>query len=111
MSNNFRVLVVGLIVSGETWKALEVLSEHYGVPTPRLRVGMPKGYKRRAGCYVSKTQTIHVRNRESLYNPHVILHEFYHHLRSVTDAHGGVEKRAEEFARNFIEVYKQRFRS
>jgi len=110
MSNELRAFVVELVVSGEPWKALEVLSEHYGVPTPKLKVGMPKRYKKNVGCYVRETQTIHVQKSEKLYNPHVILHEFYHHLRSVTDMRGGIEKKAEEFARNFIKAYKQRFK-
>ena len=108
--DEFRVFVVGLIVSRDPWRALQVLSEHYGVPAPALRVGMPKGYKGMAGCYVSKSQTIHVRSRETLYDPRVILHEFYHHLRSVTDAHGGIEKKANEFAENFLKAYLRRFR-
>jgi hypothetical protein len=39
--------------------------------------------------------------------PFVVLHEFYHHLRTALDRkHRGTEKYADEFAREFIEAYK-----
>jgi hypothetical protein len=41
-------------------------------------------------------------------NPFVIIHEFYHHLRSkaVDKMHRGTEKNADKFAIEFIEAYK-----
>ncbi len=91
----FRAKVVYLILSKDTEEALELLSSHYGVVEPKLKVGMPKRYSKNPACYVHKNRTIHVSRREILWNPHVILHEFYHHLRSVTDAQGGIEKYAD----------------
>ena len=103
----FRTKVVYLILSKDTDEALELLSTHYGVVTPKLTIGMPKRYSKNPACYVSKKQTIHVSRREILWNPHVILHEFYHHLRNVTDAHGGIEKYANSFAKNYLQAYQK----
>ena len=103
----FRAKIVYLILSKDTEEALELLSQHYEVQEPKLRVGMPKRYSRNPACYVAKNRTIHVAKGEILWNPHVILHEFYHHLRRETDAQGGIEKYADKFAKNFIDAYKQ----
>lgn len=102
----FRIKVVYLILSKDTEQALTILSQHYDVAEPKLKVGMPKRYSKNPACYVSKTRTIHVSRMEILYNPFVILHEFYHHLRNVTDAQGGIEKYANQFASNYLQAYK-----
>ena len=103
----FRAKVVYLILSKDIEQALELLSSHYGIVEPKLKVGMPKRYSKNPACYVHKNRTIHVSRREILSNPHVILHEFYHHLRSVTDAQGGIEKYANSFASNYLEAYQE----
>ena len=103
----FRAKVVYLILSKDVEDALELLSTHYGVVTPKLTVGMPKRYSKNPACYVANKRTIHVSRREILSNPHVILHEFYHHLRNVTNAQGGIEKYANGFAINYLEAYKK----
>jgi len=43
-----------------------------------------------------------------LLNPFVILHEFYHHLRSksVDGTHKGTERGADKFALDFITEYQ-----
>jgi len=102
----FRAKVVGLILSKDTEKALELLSHRYRVVKPKLKVGMPKRHSRKLACYVAEKRTIHVSGREVLHNPHVILHEFYHHLRNVANAQKGVEKYAEKFAKNYLEAYR-----
>ncbi|MCW4014822.1 MAG: hypothetical protein NWF06_00455 [Candidatus Bathyarchaeota archaeon] len=102
----FRAKIVYLILSKDTDEALKMLSSHYGVVEPKLKVGMPKRYSKNPACYVAKNQTIHVSRREILYSPHIILHEFYHHLRRVTNAQGGIEKYADNFAKNYIQSYK-----
>lgn len=101
----FKAKVVSLILSKDTEKALELLSQHYRVAKPNLKVGMPKRYSKKLACYVAKKRTIHVSNREALHNPHVILHEFYHHLRNLTDAQKGIEKYAEKFAKKYLHAY------
>lgn len=101
----FKARVVYLILSKDTKKALKILSSHYKVNEPRLRVGMPKRYSKNPACYVPKNQTIFVSRREIISNPQFILHEFYHHLRRVLNAHGGIEKYADNFAKNYIQAF------
>ena len=103
----FRAKVVDLILSKDAEEALEILSNYHRVVKPKLRVGMPKRYSKNPACYVAKSRTIHVSRREILWNPHVILHEFYHHLRRETDAQGGIEKYADKFAKNYLEAYRK----
>lgn len=93
------------MLSKDTETALELLSQHYRVAKPRLKVGMPKRYSKKPACYVAKKQTIHVSHREIFYNPHVILHEFYHHLRNSTDTQRGLEKYADKFAEDYLKAY------
>lgn len=108
MVTNFRTLTVRLILSGEAEKAIEILSKNYKISVPKLKVGLPKGRKVNAlGCYSSKNSTISVRNSDVLRNPFVILHEFYHHMRtSVDKEHKGTEKNADKFAMEFIKTYE-----
>jgi Zn-dependent peptidase ImmA (M78 family) len=49
-----------------------------------------------------------VLNSDFLGNPFVILHEFYHHLRSksVDRQHRGTEKNANRFAADFLIAYQ-----
>ena len=107
---NFKTLVVWLILNGKTEHALELLSKNYKVNVPELKVGLPKGHKIKAfGCYTNKNETISVQNSDILANPFVIIHEFYHHLRSkgADKMHRGTEKNADRFAMEFIEAYKK----
>ena len=73
-----KAKIVYLILSQDTEEALELLSQHYEVAVPKLKVGMPKRYSKNPACYVGKSRTIHVAQRDVLWNPHIILHEFYH---------------------------------
>lgn len=107
--NNSKPLIVLLILNGRTEEALTIISNIYKVNTPNLKVGLPKKHKTKAyGCYTAKTETIHVLNSEILANPFVILHEFYHHIRSkgVDKIHRGTEANADKFALDFITQYK-----
>jgi hypothetical protein len=108
LQGNFKPLIVWLILNGQAEKALDLLAKNYKLSTPKLKVGLPKGRKATAfGCYTPKDATISVLNSDVIVNPFVILHEFYHHLRtSVDKQHKGTEKNADKFAREFIEVYK-----
>jgi hypothetical protein len=103
-----KALIVWLILNGKAEKALELLAEHYRVEVPKLKVGLPKGRKKKAlGCYVAKSEMIFVLNSDTLKEPFIILHEFYHHLRTALDAkHKGTEKYANEFSKEFIQAYK-----
>jgi len=102
----FKAQVVQLILAKKVEEALEALSQHYNVAAPRLRVGMPKRFGGKAGCYVSATKTIHMTSEETFYDPFVILHEFYHHLRTQGAKHRGTEKHANKFAQEYIKAYQ-----
>jgi hypothetical protein len=107
--DNFKPVVVWLIINGQTEEALTLLSSHFQVTTPKLKVGLPKKHKIKAyGCYTAKNQTISVQNSDVLINPFVVLHEFYHHLRSkgVDRIHRGTEGNADKFALDFLIHYQ-----
>jgi hypothetical protein len=102
-----RARAVWLILNSKPEEALESLSNYYHVDVPEVTVGLPKKHSNVAGCYVLHKKTIYVKNRETLYNPFVILHEFYHHLRSVSGSHRGTDKHADSFAIDSIKGYNQ----
>jgi hypothetical protein len=110
VEREFRALVVWLVLNGKAEKALELLAEHYGVEVPRLRVGLPKGRRKKTlGCYSARSGMIFVLNSDVLKEPFVVLHEFYHHLRTALDAkHRGSERYADVFAREFVEAYRSK---
>jgi len=103
----FRTSIVQLILNGKAEEALGLLAERYNVNLPRIRVGLPSRHRKNTlGCYTAKNKTITVLNSDTLKEPAVVLHEFYHHLRtSLEKKHKGTEKYAGEFAEEFIEAY------
>ena len=106
---SFKAAVVWLILEGKTEDALVLLAKAYGVGVPSLKVGLPKRHKVTAlGCYTAKDETICVMNSDALANPFVVIHEFYHHLRSkaVDKMHRGTEKNADKFALGFLQEYE-----
>ncbi len=107
--DNFKPIVVWLVLNGKPEEALELLAKNYKVKVPALKVGLPKKHKTTAfGCYTSKNQTISVLNSDVLLNPFVILHEFYHHLHSnsIDRMHKGTEGGADRFALDFIAEFQ-----
>lgn len=109
MQRNFKAYIVYLILNRQTEEALELLAKHYNVETPKLVIGLPKGHKTHVyGTYSPKNQTISLLNSDALGNPFVILHEFYHHLRTknVDRQHRGTEKNANKFAVEFLREYQ-----
>lgn len=105
---NFKVLIVALILSKRTEEAIQLLSQIYKVTVPQLEVGHVKGRKKAAGVYVLSKKAILVSNGENLWDPFIILHEFYHHIRNDGGEHRGNEKLADAFARDYINTYKMR---
>jgi hypothetical protein len=107
---DIKAMVVKLVLEGRTEKALNLLAEHYRVNVPNVRVGLPSGHlKKTNGCYSTKNITISVLNSDLLRDPFVILHEFYHHLRTTSNTrlkHKGTEKNANKFAEEFIRAYR-----
>ena len=105
----FKPLIVWLILNGKAEEALELLAKNYKVNVPKLKIGLPKGHRKNVfGCYTPRNATISVLNSDVLGNPFVILHEFYHHLRthSVDKQHKGTEKNANKFATEFLQAYE-----
>lgn len=105
----FRARVVQLIVEGNPERALRLLAKYYGVSEPKLRVGTVKRHRKVLACYIEKERRIYLSNSSFVTNPFVILHEFYHHLRSSDQGKSRqVEKRADWFAWSFIRDFKAR---
>jgi hypothetical protein len=104
----FKAFIVHLVLDSKVEQALELLSKEFKVTVPRIQVGLPRSHGSVYGCYTSRNQTICVLNGDVLKDPFVILHEFYHHLRtsSVDKKHRGTEKYANGFAKDFIAAYK-----
>lgn len=107
MEAKFKALIVWFILNGKTDEALKLLAKCYKVNLPKIKVGLPKRYRKNYGCYTAESETISVLNSDMLKEPLIILHEFYHHIRTgVTKKHKGTEKKADEFAKDYIEAYK-----
>tara|TARA_B100002003_G_C14121323_1_gene539344 strand:- start:677 stop:1021 length:345 start_codon:yes stop_codon:yes gene_type:complete len=102
----FKHKVVEEILNKRPEQAVKMLSEKYNVKPPNLYVGVVKGKSTSAlGVYIPKKKTIYVRNSDILFNPFVIIHEFYHHLRTRPTKHRGTEKYADRFAQDFIKAH------
>ena len=100
--------IVHLILNKKTEEALEMLSDFYHVDTPEIVVGTIKGKRRTVyAVYVQKERKIYALNSDIFYNPFVVLHEYYHHIRSKGGTHRGSEKRANLYAQHFIMAYKK----
>jgi len=99
---------VWLILNGKVEKAMEILAKKHGVRVPIIEVGLPKRNKRKTlACYNGKKRTISLLNSDTLKDPFVVLHEFYHHLRTADDAkHRGTEKYADAFAKEYLAAYR-----
>lgn len=108
-----KPLIVWLILNQRTEEALTLLADQYKVNVPRLKVGLPKRHKKKVlGCYQPKNETIAVFNSEIIGNSFVILHEFYHHLRTTADKqHKGTERNADQFAADFLGEYNRACRN
>ena len=104
----FKAFIVHLVLDSKVEQALELLSKEFKVTVPKIQVGLPRSHGSVRGCYTSRNQTICVLNGDVLKDPFVILHEFYHHLRtsSVDKKHRGTEKYANVFAKEFIAAYR-----
>lgn len=99
--------IVHMILTKRTEEALQALSSFYDLKPPEIVVGTVKGKRRTAyAVYVQKEKKIYAMNSAIYYNPFVVLHEFYHHLRTRGGSHRGTERHANAFARGFIDSYK-----
>ena len=102
-----KVQIVRMILEKQTEMALEKLSEFYHVIPPQIVVGTIKGKRRTVyALYVPREQKIYALNSDIFFNPFVVLHEYYHHIRSKLGIHRGSERNANRFAQDFIDAYK-----
>ena len=103
-----KAAVVALVLDSKPEEAISTLSRWYRVSEPKLGVGVFEGRtKGVAAVYSQNTRKILAARREFLFDPFVIIHEFYHHLRSTSGRHRGTEKQADRFALDFIAAYQR----
>ena len=103
-----KAQIVEMILNKKTEQALQILSEYYKVYTPQIVVGTIKGKRKTVyAVYVQKEKKIYCINSDIFYNPFVVLHEFYHHIRTSGGIHRGSEKHANMYAKSFIESYNK----
>ncbi|HUI86229.1 MAG TPA: hypothetical protein VLY21_03650 [Nitrososphaerales archaeon] len=104
----FRALVVAKILDMKPEEAIEMLSKHYRIQRPRIGIGVLEGRTKTVrAVYSQGRKEILVAKMEYFYDPFVLIHEFYHHLRSVSGKHRGTERQANEFAIDFIMAYNE----
>jgi hypothetical protein len=100
--------IVQKILNKDTERALLDLSDFYKIRPPEIVVGTIKGKRKTVyAVYVQNENKIYAMNSDIFYNPFVILHEFYHHLRSRGGIHRGSEKNANKYAKRFVEAYSK----
>lgn len=103
-----KAKVVYLILNKKTEEALQDLSKFYKVAPPEITVGTIKGKRRTVyAVYVQRESKIYCINSDIFYNPFIVLHEFYHHIRTKGGIHRGSEKYANTYAKSFIDSYKK----
>ncbi len=102
-----QALIVMMILNKRTEESIQLLSEFYNIHPPEIVVGTIKGKRKTVrAVYVGKQRRIYAENSDIFYNPLIILHEFYHHLRYRGMEHRGSEKSANNFASRFIDSYR-----
>ena len=103
-----KAKVVYLILNKKTEEALQNLSKFYKVAPPEITVGTIKGKRRTVyAVYVQRESKIYCINSDIFYNPFIVLHEFYHHIRTKGGIHRGSEKNANTYAKSFVDSYKK----
>jgi hypothetical protein len=103
-----KTKIVYMILHKKTEEALQHLSKYYNIATPEIVVGTVKEkLKTVYAVYVQKESKIYAINSDIFYNPFVVLHEFYHHMRTKGGAHRGSEKNANMYAKSFIDSYNR----
>jgi hypothetical protein len=103
-----KAKIVSMILNKKTEEALQHLSKFYGKTPPKIVVGTVKGKRKTVyAVYVQKESKIYAINSDVFYNPFVVLHEFYHHIRTKGAIHRGSEKNANIYARSFIDAYNR----
>jgi hypothetical protein len=103
-----KAKMVSMILNKKTEEALQHLSKFYNITPPEIVVGTIKGKRKTVyAVYVQKESKIYAINSDIFYNPFVVLHEFYHHMRTKGGIHRGSEKNANLYAKSFIDAYNR----
>lgn len=103
-----RAKIVYMILNKKTEEALQKLSDFYHISPPEIVVGTIKGKRRTVyAVYVQKERRIYALDSDIFYHPFIVLHEFYHHLRTRGGMHRGCEKYANIYAQGFIDSYNK----
>jgi hypothetical protein len=103
-----KAKIVFMILNKRTEEALQHLSKFYNMTPPEIVVGTVKGKRKTVyAVYVQKQSKIYATNSDVFYNPFIILHEFYHHIRTKRGIHRGSEKKANMYAKSFIDAYSR----
>lgn len=103
-----KAKIVHMILDRKPEDALQTLSKFYNVTPPEIVVGTIKGKRKTVyAVYVQKERRIYAINSDIFYNPFIVLHEFYHHIRTKSNVHRGSEKHANMYAQGFIDSYKK----
>src|ERR671939_2171507 len=103
-----KAKIVYMVLNKRTEEALEYLSDLYNTITPEIVVGTVQGKRKTVyAVYVQKESKIYAINSDTFYNPFVVLHEFYHHIRTKAGVHRGSEKNANTYAKSFIDSYNK----
>src|ERR687896_1333678 len=103
-----KAKIVYMILNKRTEEALQNLSKFYNTTPPEIVVGTVKGKRKTVyAVYVQKESKIYAINSDVFYNPFIILHEFYHHIRTKGGIHRGSEKNANKYAKSFLEAYNR----
>ena len=103
-----KAKVVYMILNRKTEEALQKLSRFYNITPPEIVVGTIKGKRRTVyAVYVQRERRIYATNSDIFYNPFIVLHEFYHHVRTKGGVHRGSEKHANTYAKSFIDSYNK----
>jgi hypothetical protein len=101
-----KTKIVHMILNKKTEEALQHLSTFYNVTPPEIVVGTIKGKRKTVyAVYVQKESKIYATNSDVFYNPFIVLHEYYHHIRTKGGVHRGSEKNANLYAKTFIDAY------
>jgi hypothetical protein len=103
-----KAKIVQTILNKKTEEALQHLSKFYNVTPPEIGVGTIKGKRKTVyAVYVQKESKIYATNSDVFYNPFIVLHEYYHHIRTKGGMHRGSEKNANLYAKTFIDAYNR----
>jgi len=103
-----KAKIVSMILNRRTEDALQNLSKFYNTTPPEIVVGTVKGKRKTVyAVYVQRESKIYAINSDVFYNPFIILHEFYHHIRTKGGIHRGSEKNANMYAKSFIDAYSR----